>query len=117
MTDDRYQLPAELSDHERYRLLADPRRRTVLAVVTAYSEATTATSLGELASDVDRLERSREKADATPREDLLVRLHHVHLPMLDEAGVVDYDSDAKRVVLHGPDVDTPLAVREASYSD
>lgn len=115
MADDHH-LPPEISENERHRLLADPHRRTVLAVVTAYSEATTTTSLGELASDVDRRERSHGD-DGMPGEDLLVRLHHVHLPMLDEAGVVDYDPETKRIALHGPDVDTPLAARQASHSD
>jgi len=112
-----YQLPAELSDDERYRLLADRRRRVLLTVVTAYGETTDTVSLGELASDVDRRERDREDADWETRKDLLVRLHHVHLPVLDRAGVVDYDPATKRVVLQGPDVEAPLVTRETSYSD
>lgn len=117
MTENVHNYLTELSDDERHRILASRRRRTLLAVVAAYGEATTSASLGEIASDVDRRERARNDAVGTPKEDLLVRLHHVHLPLLSEVGLVEYDPETKRVDLDGLDVDAPLTGGEASYSD
>lgn len=83
---------AERELSERHRLLADDQRRTVLAVL---SERADAIAVDELASAVAR----RSDDPATART-VAARLHHVHLPVLDEAGVVDYDRAAARVEPH-----------------
>lgn len=36
-------------------------------------------------------------ADAGDRTRIAISLHHTHLPMLDDAGLVDYDADTNRI--------------------
>ncbi|WP_232700499.1 DUF7344 domain-containing protein [Halobacterium wangiae] len=82
---------AELSEHDQYRLLANERRRVTVDVLADQSSPLT---LGELATAVD----ARENDLGSERQRVLeVRLHHVHLPMLADAGVLDYDPETNRV--------------------
>lgn len=87
---------AELTDSERSRLLADERRRTVLAVL---AERSTPLSVKELASAVVERETVGSGRDIDRQDEVLLTLHHVHLPLLDDVGVVDYDAEEHRVEL------------------
>lgn len=91
----------DISETERFRLLADDRRRVVLDELADRRDETDVTSLGELASAVDRAERRRVGTDEAPGRHLLVELHHVHLPLMDDLGLVDYEAEAKRIHLGG----------------
>jgi len=91
-----------LDERERRRLLADEQRKTVLDVLARTRGTTRQLTLGELASDVDR-RGGGPKADLErSKQDLLTQLHHVHLPVLDGAGIVDYDPVSKHIDLDGP---------------
>ncbi|WP_232701265.1 DUF7344 domain-containing protein [Halobacterium wangiae] len=85
---------AELTESARHRLLAAPERRIVLELL---AERTAPVDLGELATSVAQQARD----DPAPAPELAdrtkTRLHHAHLPKLDEAGVIDYDPEANRV--------------------
>lgn len=85
---------AELSDSERHRLLADDRRRAVLAVLDAHGSAV---PFEELAAAVEAHERGGHVAADEASDRVRIALHHVHLPMLDEAGVLSYEPRTKRV--------------------
>lgn len=66
--------------------LADARRRAVVSALQA---------AGDDWIDFDRLVAA--VADETPdanAETLRIDLHHVHLPMLEDRGIIDYDSRA-----------------------
>ena len=80
-------ITAELSEEERYRLLADEQRRTVLDCLGDGP----AIELERLARDVT----ARELGTDTPNESAVARtrvqLHHVHLPLLADLDVVEYD--------------------------
>lgn len=92
-------LPSGIDDGQRHRLLADARRETALEAIAHLRESTTETTLGELASAIDRLEPTGDgDANDARRQALVVDLHHVHLPMLDDVGVVDYRPERKLVV-------------------
>lgn len=83
----------DLSESERHRVLASDRRRTVLAVL---GERRAPSDLRRLAEAVAR----READDSTTPGDaerVAISLHHRHLPLLDDLGVVAYDPDARRV--------------------
>lgn len=75
------------STDETLRLLAHERRRKALQHLSQAEEATTVDSLAE-----------RVAAETDPdHDDGVVKsvetdLHHVHLPKMDEVGVVDYDA-------------------------
>jgi|AntRauMinimDraft_4_1070384.scaffolds.fasta_scaffold00185_4 hypothetical protein len=80
-----------LSDQERYRLLSDERRRHAADVL---ADRSSAMSLRELATAISARERGH---GGESEHTLEVRLHHVHLPMMADAGVLTYDVDANRV--------------------
>lgn len=70
------------------------RRRHVLVVL---SERTTSLELGELAAEIAAREAGVDAPPAAAPTDLTIDLHHVHLPKLAEAGVLDYDLESREV--------------------
>ena len=90
---------AELTTKERHRVLSNERRKTAVRALADEPEAAT---LADLASAVAAAETDADQTDAAADEDtnsdaVTIELHHVHLPLLDEVGVVDYDAATKRV--------------------
>lgn len=97
-------------EDERWDALAavfgQPRRRVVVSLLARrespvptddLARALAAELVGDLATDADLI------------ESLETRLHHVDLPMLDDAGVVTYDAANTRVVgIHDPDLPLPV---------
>lgn len=75
-------VPTDLSGRELRRVFAEPVRRATLAVLV---DATTPTSLETLATELEC--RSSELALDASR----ATLHHQHLPILDDAGLVEYE--------------------------
>ena len=96
----------ELTTEERHRLLSNERRRTVLRVLEHEAEATT---LAALATAVAAAEPDVDRSDSTVDDAVQIELHHVHLPMLDCAGLVDYDGASKRVERTVPTSELPSA--------
>lgn len=91
--DRRQQTTVEISERDRCRLLADERRRTL---VTVLAERSSPVTLTELATTLGARERSL-RGDQDSHRTLEVRLHHVHLPLMADAGVIDYDPGENRV--------------------
>ena len=83
---DRYDIAAELTKPERCELLADERRRAVLDSLDGRSTV----ELEPLARSVAASEESVVTDDAVER--LKRMLHHVHLPKMDDLGVLEYDT-------------------------
>ncbi|WP_459192994.1 DUF7344 domain-containing protein [Halosimplex sp. J119] len=76
-----------------FELLADPRRRRLLEVLEE-------TGRGERAPLADLSERvavAEGTTEGEARHGVAVALHHVHLPKLDEAGLVEYDPETRVV--------------------
>lgn len=86
---------ANLTESEHHRLLADDRRKLALDILAG---RTTAVGLAELASGVLAREDGVDAIDEAAVERVACQLHHVHLPLMDEFGVVDYDLETNRVV-------------------
>lgn len=80
---------------ELFEILSHERRRAVLATLSDHQSV----AVESLAADVAACES--DDSPAVPSESLVdevhVTLHHVHLPKLDDAGLVDYDRDEKTV--------------------
>jgi DNA-binding transcriptional ArsR family regulator len=77
-------------------LSADRRRHVVTMLTTAERRL----PVDELAEAVAVLEHGDVDAfEAADVDALRTSLHHVHLPQLDDAGVVDYDPDSRTVGL------------------
>lgn len=91
----------ELDDKTRYRLLDDEQRRFVIESLQTVRSGVD-TTLDDVATHLERTAERTGRKDADPRRTLRCRLHHVHLPMLADAGLLEYDAETKRVRLGGP---------------
>lgn len=83
--------PVELTETDLHRVLSSARRRVVLDVL-ADREAPM-----ELAGLSSAVASSQDGVDPQARERVAITLHHEHLPLLDDVGLVDYDPEARRV--------------------
>ena len=82
------------------RLLADQQRRKVLRHVADGNGTTTADQLVDsLFTDTSPL------VDQGPtRDQLAINLHHIHLPMLEEAGVIEYPPESEAIQYRSIDI-------------
>ena len=80
--------------------LADPVRRSLLVYILDHPEGVI-----DLEGCIDHLtEQGGPVATAVgDRHELEVALHHTHLPALEQAGIIEYDSVASMVEYTGPD--------------
>lgn len=78
-----------------YEALSDSLRRDLLVVLAEQSEAVL--TLEEAAAAIGGQRASTDRPD----DQVLVSLHHHHLPKLDEAGIVSYDPEEQRIVYEG----------------
>ncbi|MBV0926255.1 hypothetical protein KTS45_18775 [Halomicroarcula limicola] len=84
----------QLSNSEYYEILSSDRRRTTLKVLT---EQTTPVELEALAAAVATRENDTDTATEERIKQVAVTLHHLHLPKMDDFGVVEYDANTNRV--------------------
>jgi hypothetical protein len=99
-----------LASDEFYRALASrPRRRLVAHLLGVETSST-----DELASLLCGWELADETL-VTPerRREFATRLFHVHLPVLEEAGLVSYDAESERVDIEPVDERVRDLVRAA----
>lgn len=89
-----YDGSTDLTENERHRLLASERRRSVLE---ALSDRSAPIGLGELAVDLAAREDGLDPGDRVGIRRLKTELHHVHLPMMADSGVLDYDPVTHRI--------------------
>ena len=89
-----------LSTDTALRLLADQQRRRVLRHVADGNGTTTADQLVDsLFTDTSPL------VDQGPtRDQLAINLHHIHLPMLEEAGVIEYPPESEAIQYRSIDI-------------
>ncbi|TYL39126.1 transcriptional regulator [Natronococcus pandeyae] len=82
-----------------------PRRRILTALAEANPRDEAEFAPGEFTS-------------AARRQELLTRLHHTHLPKLDEAGFIEWDPDSKTIT-RGPRFDeiAPLVELMIAHRD
>lgn len=75
-----------------YELLSASRRRHVLYYLLDEAESTT---LGDLAEHLAAIEndKPRRAVSASERKRVYIALYQCHLPKLDDADVIDFDSD------------------------
>ncbi|MFC7240104.1 hypothetical protein ACFQS4_18255 [Saliphagus sp. GCM10025317] len=90
--------PTVRNQEVAHRILANPRRRRLLTTLTERGRDTVdglaeAIARRECLSDDDADDRRRI------RRDVHVSLVHVHLPMVADQGLVEYDRDEGDVVL------------------
>nr|WP_227380346.1 hypothetical protein [Haladaptatus halobius] len=76
-------------------LLARPRRQHVASIIADYNQSLTLDELGTALTTSDHTTWEAEDGGNEPT--LLVTLHHVDLPKLEEVGLIEYDSDEKTI--------------------
>lgn len=89
-------LTEDLTDSERYRLLADDCRRLVLTVL---HERGRPMHIDDLAAAVVTATDGPDTDAEAPLDRARVTLHHKQLPMLADFGVLTYDPESGRVEL------------------
>lgn len=88
----------ELSQDVVFDLLSSSRRRFILHHLRNRDEPV---ELGELATELAAWENNEQIEDVTEqqRKRVYVSLYQTHIPKLEEAGLVSYDSDSGEVTL------------------
>ncbi|WP_254531352.1 DUF7344 domain-containing protein [Natrinema gelatinilyticum] len=84
----------ERSEDTRYRLLEAERRRMTLDILAG---VTATVELTELAAGIVAREDGVDAVTDDAISDVTIVLHHVHLPMMDELGIIDYDASNQRI--------------------
>lgn len=79
---------------DRHRVLTEPRRRRTLDVLAT---AGTPVGLDSLAEAVAVAESDGGTVQRRAVDRVALTLHHCHLPLMADVGVVDYDTGAKQV--------------------
>lgn len=87
------ELTAPVDESKRHEILASERRRLVLQVI---DDGPTTVSMDDLAEAVAARE-SPSSPDHDAIEHVRISLHHKHLPMLADAGVLEYDGETRQV--------------------
>ena len=83
-----------LTTSERHRLLSAERRRATLRVL---EERSLPIGLDVLADAVLERERGVDSPGPASAEAVRITLHHKHLPLMTDLGVIDFDPDAQQV--------------------
>jgi hypothetical protein len=89
-----YDRTAALNERRTCTVFASKRRRILLDVLDG---ETTPLDLDELASTIAERETCFDERAEKSTEQVSTSLHHVHLPMLDDFGVLDYHPETNRI--------------------
>lgn len=84
----------DLSTSERHRLLANDRRWLALEILTGASPPV---DLETLAAEVAAQETGDSTVDKQTINKVVISLHHVHLSVMDETGVLDYERETHQI--------------------
>ncbi len=83
-----------LAESELHRLLSSERRRILLNVL---EERPAPMDLMELAWAISKRENGAGSEPTADVEQVVITLHHHHLPVLSEAGIVEYQPASKKI--------------------
>lgn len=90
--------PTELSRDDIFDVLANRRRRAVIEYLRENDGEATVRNLAEWIAAAEN-GTSVQQLSSSERKCVYVGLYQNHLPLMDDAGVVDYDDDRKTVEL------------------
>lgn len=105
--------PSSLSEGDVFEVLSNRRRRQVIAYLQECGGRATA---GELAEVIAAAEEGTtvERLSSAERKRVYVSLYQNHLPVMDDASVVDYDPDRKTVRLRDTRTDLDSYLTESA---
>ncbi|RKD88619.1 DUF7344 domain-containing protein [Halopiger aswanensis] len=84
----------ESTESDWCRLLGSDRRRMTIDILSGQEPPI---ELTELASGIAARERGADAVDDETVARVACSLHHVHLPMIDAFGVIEYAPDTNRI--------------------
>ena len=87
----------ELDEADIHDVLRNDRRRLVIERLQSTDDGSE--SVRELSERIAAAESGESPPPRNIRQSVYVSLHQTHLPKLDDLGIVEYDSDSKRVRL------------------
>ncbi|ADQ68036.1 permease [Halogeometricum borinquense] len=101
---------------EQFRLLSQRRRLVVLSVLRERDEPTT---LDELATEVGvrELDVPREELTDEQRNRILFSFHHVHIPKLIDADLVEYASSDEESVRLTDEMESVERILDIVFDD
>lgn len=85
---------AAITEADRHWILTSERRRTLLEVL---EDRSAPVGVEALAAAIGEAELGVEALEPETVERIAITLHHNHLPKLDDAGVVEYDTTSNHV--------------------
>lgn len=88
-----------LTEDEVYTLLSSSRRR---AVIQSLRQNGDGMSIRELSECIAETEMDGQPVARADRKSVYIALHQSHLPLLDKRGIIEYDTQSKRVTLLKP---------------
>ncbi|MFB6109221.1 MAG: hypothetical protein ABEJ82_10375 [Haloplanus sp.] len=80
-------------------ILRNDRRRNVIKCLQDNGREV---ALRDIAVRIAEIETGESPPPSNIRDSVYISLHQTHLPKLDDAGIVDYDSDRKTISLQKP---------------
>lgn len=96
-------------------IVANEQRRAVLtALNTALNKQLAHNVLVERVAD-QLLEDDSEQLSSDRRHRIRVRLHHTHLPKLEDAGLIDYETETDHIQFTGSDLEQELLALIEAY--
>ncbi|MFC6718043.1 hypothetical protein ACFQGT_10430 [Natrialbaceae archaeon GCM10025810] len=84
----------DLLESDRHRILAGERRGMALDVLAGQEPPI---ELAELAAGIAARENGADAVDEEIVARVACSLHHVHLPLLSDCGLIEYATDANRI--------------------
>lgn len=88
-----------LTEEEVYTLLSSTRRR---AVIQSLRQNGDGMFIRELSERIAETEIEGQPVTRADRKSVYISLHQSHLPLLDKRGIIEYDTQSKRVTLLEP---------------
>ncbi|MFB6069210.1 MAG: hypothetical protein ABEJ90_04705 [Halobacterium sp.] len=88
-----------LPETDIHDILRNDRRRNVIKCL---QETGHEVSLRDIAVRIAEIETGESPPPSNIRDSVYISLHQTHLPKLDDAGIVNYDSDRKTISLQKP---------------
>lgn len=98
LDDPRFEVLLLADDDQWVHAIADERGRDILSALESQDEPFTR---AELAREIVPRDADGERQDEMV-DSMEIQLHHVHLPRLEEAGLIEYDAAGDTVAYRGP---------------
>lgn len=95
----------DLSLDETFQILSASRRRGVISALLALGDEVSRSDVTDYVAEIESAEDGDEGYEVSTRKRVQIGLIQIHLPKLDDYGVIDYDRDGA-TIRKGPNFET-----------